>query len=199
MEGICMSIIIDTKKYFTRGVSVSIPYDINQLDLSGARIQVKFDTKIVGGVGSKFVIRHSDSEHKQIGEHVSPIMESSKEGTSHVFIVYITDELIKNSKFLTVLTNGSMGTDKVELEVTNVEIKTLEHVQIDASLFALKTYQTMKEGLAGISDTNNMDSGVLVINSKQVKPLVTTEGEVLFESDTGKVFYYDGTEWREFV
>src|SRR5574344_515211 len=196
MEGICMSIIIDTKKYFTRGVSVSIPYDINQLDLSGARIQVKFDTKIVGGVGSKFVIRHSDSEHKQIGEHISPVMESSKEGTSHVFIVYITDELIKNSKFLTVLTNGSLGTDKVELEVTNVEIKTLAHVQIDASLFALKTYQMLKK--AETSNTSNTSGKVLLITSEQAKPLVATDGEVLFESDTGKAFYYNGTEWREF-
>ena len=192
-----MSVIIDTKKYFTRGLSVSIPYDINQLDLSGARLQVKFDTKIVGGVGSKFNVRHSDSEHKQIGEHVSPIMESSTEGTSHVFIVYITNDILQKSKFLTVTTNGSLGTDKVELEVTNVEIKTLEHVQIDASLFALKTYQMLKKGET--SNTSNTGNKVLLINSEQAKPLVATESEVLFESDTGKVFYYDGTEWREFV
>ena len=192
-----MSAIIDTRKYFTRGVSVSIPYDINQLDLSGSRIQVKFDTKIVGGVGSKFTIRHSDSEHKQIGEHVSTIMESSTEGTSHVFIVYITNDILQKSKFLTVLTNGSLGTDKVELEVTNVEIKTLEHVQIDPSLFALKTYQMLKKGETG--NTSNTDSDVIVVSSKQSKPLVATEGEALLESDTGRVFYYDGTEWREFV
>src|SRR5574344_957516 len=162
MERICMSAIIDTKKYFTRGISVSIPYDINQLDLSGARIQVKFDTKIVGGVGSKFVIRHSDSEHKQLGEHVSPIMKSSTEGTSHVFIVYITNDILQKSKFLTILTNGSLGTDKVELEVTNIEIKTLEHVQIDPSLFALKTYQMLKKG-----ETSNTSNKVLLINSEQ--------------------------------
>ena len=192
-----MSVIIDKKKYFTRGLSVSIPYDINQLDLSGARIQVKFDTKIVGGVGSKFTIRHSDSEHKQIGEHVSPIMESSTEGTSHVFIVYITNDILQKSKFLTVLTNGSLGTDKVELEVTNVEIKTLEHVQIDPSLFALKTYQMLKKGET--SNTSNNGNKVLLIISEQAKPLVATEGEVLLEHDTGKVFYYDGAEWREFV
>src|SRR5574344_2194285 len=121
MEGICMSVITDTKKYFTRGVSVGIPYDINKLDLSGAKIQVKFDAKIVGGVGSKFTIRHSDSKYKGIEGYSSSIMESSSEGTSHVFAVDLTDEIIQNSRALTVTSNGSMGMDKVDLEITNIE------------------------------------------------------------------------------
>ena len=193
-----MSVIIDTKKYLTNGVSVSIPYDINQLDLSGARIQVKFDTKIVGGVGSKFSIRHSDSAYKGLEGTTSPIMESSIKGASHIFTVDLTDDIIQNSKRLTVTSNGGAGTDSIELEVTNIEIRVLEHVQVNDSLFALKTYQMVKKGL---SNGGNSGGGgeVVVLNSKQTKPAISEIGELLLEEDTGKVFYYDGTEWREFV
>ena len=183
-----MSAIIDNRVYKTNSVSVSIRYDINQLDLSGARIQVKFDAKIVGGVGSKFTIRHSDSKYKGIEGYSSSIMESSSEGTSHVFTVDLTDEIIKNSRALTVTSNGSMGMDKVDLEVTNVEIKTLEHVRFKNNLFALKTYQMVKNG-----------GEVIVVSSEQLKPNISETGQRLLEHDTGKVFYYDGTEWREFV
>lgn len=41
--------------------------------------------------------------------------------------------------------------------------------------------------------------GIVVISSEQTKPRVATEGKALLESDTGKMFYYDGAEWREFV
>ena len=156
-----MSVITDTKKYFTNGVAVSIPYDINQLDLSGGRIQVKFNTKIVGGTGSKFTIRHSDSAYKGIEGSSSSIMESSIEGTSHVFTVDITDEIIQNSKRLTVTSNGGMGTDKVELEITNIEIKTLEHVRFKNNLFALKTYQMVKNG-GGSEVTREFDHDEII-------------------------------------
>ena len=192
-----MSVIIDERKHFTNGVSVSIDYDINELDLSGARIQVKFDTKIVGGVGSKFTIRHSNSSHQAVGDYTSSLMESSTEGTSHVFIVDLTDEILQHSKFFTVTTNGSLGTDAVHLEVTNVEIRTLEHIQINYDLFALKTYQMVKKGET--SETSDTSNGVLLITSGQAKPLTAKMGKVLLESDTGKVFYYDGAEWREHV
>ena len=45
------------------------------------------------------------------------------------------------------------------------------------------------------------NSEVVVISSEQTKPIAET-GEALLEYDTGKVFFYDGTEWiewREFV
>ena len=158
-----MSVIIDSRTHATNAVAVNIDYDITQLDLSGSKIQVKFDTKIVGGVGSKFIIRHSDGNYKSIGEngeYWSPVLESSTEGTSHIFTVDITDELIQNSKFLTVTTNGASGTDKVNLEVTNIEISTLapeepepepeeEHTRINAGLIALKAYQLAKNGSGG--------------------------------------------------
>src|SRR5574344_436922 len=188
MEGICMSVIIDNRVYRTNSVSINIGYDINKLDLSGAKIQVKFDTKIVGGVGSKFNVRHSDSTYKGLDGYSSPIMESSREGTSHVFTVDITDEILQKSKFLTVTSNGSLGTDKVDVEISNIEIKTLEHVRFKNNLFALKTYQMLKNG-----------GEVLMVSSEQLKPNISETGQRLLEHDTGKVFYYDGTEWREFV
>ena len=163
-----MSVIFDNRTYRTGGVSSNIGYDINQLDLSGARLQVKFD-------------------------YSSPVMESSTGGTSHVFTVTITDDILQKSKFLTVSTNGGYGTDVIDLEVKNIEFRILEHVRLNDSLFALKTYQMMKDGLDGTS------SGVLVVSSKQAKPAISEEGEALVESDTGKVFYYDGAEWREFI
>src|SRR5574344_2785337 len=184
MERICMSIIIDKRVYRTNAVSINIGYDINQLDLSGAKIQVKFDTKIVGGEGSKFVIRHSDGQYREIDGSSSQVMESSSKGTSHVFTLTITDDILQKSKFLTVTTNGGIGTDRVDLEITNIEIKTLEHVRVNSNLFALKTYQMVKEGL---TETSNTDSEVIVINSKQSKPFVATDGEALLESDTGKI------------
>ena len=192
-----MSVIFDNRSYRTRDVAIGIAYDINQLDLSGARLQVKFDAKIIDGTGSKFMVRHSDGEHKAFGDYSSPVMESSTGGTSHVFIVDLTDEIIQKSKNITVSTNGGFGTDVIDLEVKNIEFRILEHVQIDDSLFALKTYQMVKKGET--SDTSRMGSVVVVITSEQSKPTVAKMGEVLFESDTGKVFYYDGTEWSEFI
>ena len=199
-----MSVIIDERKYFTRGVAVSIPYDINQLNLSRARIQVKFDTKIVGGVGSKFTIRHSDSTYKGLDGYSSPIMESSIEGTSHVFTVDLTDEIIQNSKFLTVTTNGSMGTEKVELEITNIEISTFG-VKTSTSTQMIRIAGRDDNGKARAIKVNEegelkTDSGgVIVISSEQSKPNISKSGKVLFEYDTGNIFFYDGTEWREFV
>ena len=185
-----MSVIIDNRIHRTRELSVGISYDITQLDLSGARLQMKFDARVAGGVGSKFMMRHSDGNHQAFGDYNSPLMESSIEGTSHVFTVDLTDEIIQKAKNLTVLTNGGNGTDKVDLEVTNVEIRTLEHIQVNDDLFTLKTYQIVKKGLG---------SEVVVVNSKQIKPTIAKAGEVLLEHDTGNVYYYDGTEWREFV
>ena len=200
MEGICVSVIINERSHLTKGVSVSIRYDINQLDLSGARLQVKFDARKVGGVGSKFNVRHSDSAYKGLEGTTSPLMEASTQWTPYVFTVDLTDEIIQNSRALTVTSNGSGGTEKFELEITNVEISILEHVQIDANLFALKTYQMLKNSETNnTNNTSNTGNKVLLIASEQAKPLVATESEVLFEYDTGKVFYYDGAEWREFV
>ena len=41
------------------------------------------------------------------------------------------------------------------------------------------------------------NSEVVVISSEQTKPIISETGEVLLEYDTGKVFFYEGTEWRE--
>src|SRR5574344_1389365 len=148
MEGICMSVIINERSHFTNGVSVSIPYDINKLDLSGARIQVKFDARKIGGVGSKFSIRHSDSAYKGLEGTTSPLMEASTQWTTYdVRTVDLTDDIIQNAKSITVTSNGSGGTEQFELEVTNIEIRTLEHVRVNNSVFALRTYQMVKEGL----------------------------------------------------
>ena len=157
-----MSVIIDNRIHRTREVSVGIRYDIAQLDLSGNSIQVKFDARIVGGVGSKFTIRHSDDNNKEIGGYTSPVMESSIEGTSHVFTVDLTDELIQKAKSLTVITNGGRGTDKVDLEVTNVEIRTLEHIQVNADLFTLKTYQMVKDGGGGSEVAREFDHDEII-------------------------------------
>lgn len=211
-----MKVIIDKKKYFTRGVSVSIPYDINQLDLSGAKIQVKFDAKIVSGVGSKFMVRHSNSSHQGIDGSFSPLMESSTEGTSHVFTTDLTNEIIQNSKFFTVLSNGSMGMDKIELEVTNIEITTLG-IRMPSGTLMIRIAGRDDNGKARairvnengeiLTATNEEpikepikdNNGVIVVSSTQAKPAISEMGKVLLEHDTGKVFYYDGTEWREFV
>ena len=144
-----MSVIVNERSHFTNGVSVSIPYDINQLDLSGARLQVKFDARKIGGVGSKFSIRHSDSAYKGLEGTTSPLMEASTQWTPYVFTVDLTDEIIQNADRITVTSNGSMGTEKVELEVTNIEIRTLEHLKLSDRLFALKTYQMVKNGGGG--------------------------------------------------
>ena len=191
-----MSFIIDERVYQTGGVSVNIIYDITKLDLSGAKIQVKFDARKIGGVGTKFMVRHANSRYQAIDGAISPVMESSTEWTSHVYTADLSDDIIQNAKAFMVMTNGSMGTDKVELEITNVEIRTLEHIRINDSLFALKTYQMVKNGLG---NTNNVGTGVILLSSEQIKPNTAEVGEVLLEEDTGKVFYYDGTEWREFV
>src|SRR5574344_2165327 len=188
MERICMSVIIDNRVYKTNSVSVSIRYDINKLDLSGAKIQVKFYARKIGGVGSKFNVRHSDSAYKGLEGTPMPIMEASTQWTPYVFTVDLTDEIIQNAKLITVTSNGSGGTEKFELEVTNIEIKTLEHVRFKNNLFALKTYQMLKNG-----------GEVIVVSSEQLKPNISEAGQRLLEHDTGKVFYYDGTEWREFV
>src|SRR5574344_1919739 len=130
MEGICMSVIINERSHFTNGVSVSISYDINQLDLNGARLQVKFDARKIGGVGSKFSIRHSDSAYKGLEGTTSPLMEASTQWTPYVYTVDLTDDIIQNAKSITVTSNGSDGTEKFELEVTNIEIRILEHFRV---------------------------------------------------------------------
>ena len=41
------------------------------------------------------------------------------------------------------------------------------------------------------------NGGVVVVSSEQTKPIISKMGKVLLEYDTGKVYFYDGTEWRE--
>lgn len=56
--------------------------------------------------------------------------------------------------------------------------------------------RAIKVNEKGELQTDN--KGVLVISSEQTKPIAET-GEALLEYDTGKIFFYDGSEWREFV
>lgn len=215
-----MSVIIIEGVYRTNGVSVSIPYYINQLDLTGEKIEVKFDTKIVGGEGSKFMVRHSDSMHKAIEGISMPIMESSIEGTTHTFTIDMTDDIIQNSKFITVLSNGSMGADKFELEVTNIEITT-RGIRLPSTTLMIRMAGRDDNGKARairvnengeivtapvevpveepVEDTSKDNSGVILVSSTQSKPAISEMGKVLLEYDTGNVFYYDGAEWREFI
>ena len=56
--------------------------------------------------------------------------------------------------------------------------------------------RALKVNEEGELQTDN--GGVVVVSSEQTKPIISKVGKVLLEHDTGKVFFYDGTEWREF-
>ena len=43
------------------------------------------------------------------------------------------------------------------------------------------------------------NSEVVAISSEQDKPIIAEMGEALLEYDTGKVFFYEGTEWIEWI
>ena len=49
----------------------------------------------------------------------------------------------------------------------------------------------------GGGDVEEVGGGVMVISSEQTKPIISEMGEALLEYDTGKVFFYDGTDWIE--
>ena len=56
--------------------------------------------------------------------------------------------------------------------------------------------RALKVNEEGELQTDN--GGVVVVSSEQTKPIISKVGKVLLEYDTGKVYFYDGTEWREF-